>query len=75
LAVYNALKNAHGRHGDRVRLAAMRGFELGQCDLYVEYHTVTGIPPMHHNYDDPTFREHFDTYWTNEAPIPARTWR
>lgn len=75
LPVYEAVKAAHSRHHDRVRLMAIRGFELAQSDMYIDYHTGKVSSPMDHNYGDPKLRELFDTYKDETKDVPPRTWR
>lgn len=75
LPVHNRVVAAHARYGDRVRLMAIRGFELAQSDLYINYHLKGDPPPMDHNYGNAKLKELFDTYSDENVPLPPRTWR
>jgi hypothetical protein len=75
LPVHERVVAAHAKHGDRVRLMAIRGFELAQSDLYIDYHLKGNPPPMDHNYGNTKLRELFDAYKDESVPLPPRTWR
>jgi hypothetical protein len=75
LPVYEKVKQAYAVHHDAVRLAAIRGFDLAQSDLYREYHLTASAPPMDHNYNNPRLRELFELYGNTNVPLPPRTWR
>lgn len=75
LPVYEQVKLAHSRHNDKVRLAALIGFDLAQSDMYLDYHTGITPAPMDHNYQNPRLKELFDQFVINKISLPARTWR
>jgi len=56
-------------------LMAIRGFELAQSDLYIDYHLKGNPPPMDHNYGNIKLQELFDTYKDENVKLPPRTWR
>lgn len=74
LPVYDALRRAHKKHNDRVRLMAIRGFELAQSDRYIDYHLGRAPVPLDHNYG-PELEKLFDEFKGDECPSLARTWR
>jgi len=75
LPVFDMMSAAHRKNQDVVRLAAIRGFELAQSDMYIDYHVKGSEPPMDHNYSNPKLRELYDLYHVQEKKIPSRTWR
>jgi hypothetical protein len=75
LLILKGVQNAYARHGDRVRLMAIRGFELAQSDLYKSYHLGTVPTPMDHNYNSPILRDLYEHYKDASVPLPPRTWR
>jgi hypothetical protein len=74
LPVYEDLLAAYKKHGDRVRLMAIRGFELGQSDRYKEWHLGGKPVTADHNYGD-GLRQLFDEFKGDDAPVLTRTWR
>jgi hypothetical protein len=75
LPVYESVRAAWRRHKDRIRLMALRGFDVAQSDLYLAYHTGKETSPMDHNYGNSKLRELFDRYSDEAVPLPPRTWR
>ena len=75
LPVHHRVVSAYAVHKDRVRLMAIRGFELAQSDLYIDYHLKGNPPPTDHNYGNVKLRELFDAYKDENVPLPPRTWR
>jgi len=74
LPVYNDLVKAYQVHKDRVRLMAIRGFDLAQSDRYKEYHLGHSPVPTDHNYGH-KLNELFDEFKGEEIPQLTRTWR
>ncbi len=74
LQVYESLVRAHRKHGDRVRLMAIRGFELAQSDRHKDYHLGTAPVPIDHNYGD-ELNKLFEEFSGEECPKLERTWR
>jgi hypothetical protein len=74
LPVFDALRAAHRRHNDRVRLMAIRGFELAQSDRYKDYHLEKAPPPDVHNYG-PSLNALFEEFKVDNPPKLERTWR
>lgn len=74
LPVYEALTKAYRRHNDRVRLMAIRGFELAQSDRYKDYHLGHAPVTADHNYGE-GLRKLFDEFNVDDPPVLTRTWR
>lgn len=75
LPIYDRMRAAHTRYHDPVRLAAIRGFELAQSDLYKDYHLGIVSSPMDHNYGDPRLKQLYEQYLDPNISMPPRTWR
>lgn len=74
LPAYDSIVRAYAMHKDRVRLMAIRGFELAQSDRYKDYHL--GLAPVtdDHNYGE-GLRKLFDEFRVDNPPVLTRTWR
>ena len=71
LPIYESMKRAPQTSQ---RVIAIIGFELAQCDLYHEWHTKAVWPTSEeHNYG-PRLDELYDTYVTQNMPVPRRSW-
>jgi hypothetical protein len=74
LPVYEDLVAAYKRHGDRVRLMAIRGFELGQSDRYKDWHLGGSPVTGDHNYGE-GLKKLFEEFKGDNPPSLTRTWR
>jgi hypothetical protein len=74
LLVYDAVAKANRRNPDRVRLMALRGFELAQSDRYKDYHLGREPVTADHNYGE-GLQKLFDEFNVDEPPVLTRTWR
>lgn len=73
LPVYANVVRAYKKHGDRPRLMAIRGFELGQSDRYIDWHLGRSPCPRDHDYT--AMKALFDEFNVDEPPVLTRTWR
>ncbi len=74
LPVNDAVVKAHARHKDRVRLMAIRGFELAQSDRYKDWHLGKAPVTADHNYGE-GLKKLFDEFNVDDPPKLTRTWR
>lgn len=74
LSVFQNVTKAYSRHNDKVRLMALRGFELAQSDRYAEYHLGKEPVTSDHNYG-PGLLKLFEEFNVDEPPVLTRTWR
>lgn len=75
LTTYDLVKKAYEKYGDNKRLMALRGFELGQSDEFIDWHTGKDPIPTCHDYHDTRFQEYYEKYSDVTVQIPDRTWR
>jgi hypothetical protein len=74
LNVYNNLVRAYARHNDRVRLMAIRGFDLAQSDRYKAWHLGAEPVTTDHNYGEGLLKL-FNEFNGDDPPALTRTWR
>jgi hypothetical protein len=74
LPVNDRVVRAHAKYGDHVRLMAIRGFELGQSDRYIDWHLGRAPCPTDHYYGE-KLQQLFDEFRVEDPPKLARTWR
>jgi hypothetical protein len=74
LPVFANVQAAYNKHHDRVRLMALRGFELAQSDRYIDYHMGRAPVTADHNYG-PGLQALFEEFRVDDPPKLTRTWR